>query len=139
MSQVDNNEARLEVECRRCDRHDDRAHPSRVRHLRSGRIGTGGDLLASPQGAGTACSSGSPCSLSQLISKVQAGDIGIVNAGTYTGNINISAKSGTAAEPITLRAQNFAVTCTDPVNDPDGCQVANTASRSFLKSDLALL
>ena len=89
-------------------------------------------FFASPQGAGTACSSGSPCSLSQLISKVQAGDIGIVNAGTYTGNINISAKSGTAAEPITLRAQNFAVTCTDPVNDPDGCQVANTASRSFL-------
>ena len=95
-------------------------------------------FFASPQGAGTACSSGSPCSLSQLISKVQAGDIGIVNAGTYTGNINIIAKSGTAAEPITLRAQNFAVTCTDPVNDPDGCQVANTASRSFLNLILRL-
>ena len=89
-------------------------------------------FFASREGAGTACSSSSPCSLSQLISKVQAGDIGIVNAGTYTGDITTKDKSGTAAEPITLRAQNFAVTCTDPVNDPDGCQVANTASRSFL-------
>ena len=86
-------------------------------------------------GGGNTCTSGSPCTLSGLITKLAAGDTGIVRAGTY-GGILISGKNGTASSRITLRGENPAVSCPDPVNDPDGCVVANTSSRSVINASI---
>jgi hypothetical protein len=94
---------------------------------------------ASPGGSGTACTEISPCSLDELLeNRLVAGDIGIVNPGTYSGSTITVGNSGTAGNPITLRAENFAVECTDPVNDPDGCAIANIGSRSFVNRRIEL-
>ena len=90
---------------------------------------------ASTGGSGTTCSNASPCSLSGLIDKLTAGDTGIVKPGTYSTSVTISGKSGTAANPIRLRAETFAVNCPDPTNDPDGCTI-NTSNRSILNFHL---
>jgi len=93
-------------------------------------------FYTSPTGSGTACSEASPCSVSQLLSTLNAGDTGIFKAGTYSNaahRITISGKSGTPGNPITLRAENYAVSCADPTNDPDGCAIS-TSNRSVLSS-----
>jgi hypothetical protein len=85
---------------------------------------------ASTSGSGTACSQASPCSLSTLLSTVTAGDTGILNPGSYSLSTTITGPSGTVANPITIKALNYAVVCSDPTNDPDGCEI-NTTSRSI--------
>jgi hypothetical protein len=94
-------------------------------------------FYASTTGSGSACSQASPCTLTTLIATLAAGDIGIVTAGTYSGVVAINNKSGTESQPITLRAENLAVQCADPTNDPDGC-VVNTANRSILSNGMRI-
>lgn len=60
-----------------------------------------------------------------------AGDTCVVGPGTYISPIVINNKGGTAAAPITLRAQTPAVSCHEPTDGPDGCTV-NTSSRTIL-------
>jgi hypothetical protein len=92
---------------------------------------------ASPSGSGTACSQASPCALTELVTnRLAAGDIGIVNPGTYSEPVTASA-NGTSGNRITLKAVNYAVNCADPMNDPDGCTI-NTNGRSILNSDLII-
>jgi hypothetical protein len=84
---------------------------------------------AAPTGTGTTCSDAVPCLLSSLITKLAAGDTGILKPGTYTGTITIS-KSGASGSPITLQAQNKAVHC--PAGD-DSCYVS-TSNRSLISA-----
>ncbi len=52
------------------------------------------NYYAHPQGSGTACTLASPCSLSTLNGKLQAGDTGYLRGGNYTQQIN-PANNGT--------------------------------------------
>ena len=84
---------------------------------------------------GTDCTSASPCTLQGLIDKLEEGDVGIVRAGTYKRQRRDHGQEwARAAEDrrITLRAENPAVECPDPTDNPDGCVVANTTTRSIL-------
>lgn len=64
-------------------------------------------IFASSTGSGTACTSGSPCTVAQALTNAVAGDIVELANGTYTGSSGMvappSGKSGTAASPITVR------------------------------------
>jgi parallel beta-helix repeat protein len=66
-------------------------------------------LNVSATGSGTACSSATPCALSQALSQVRAGDEVLLGGGTYfQGGLSVSA-SGTAAAPIVIRGSGAAV------------------------------
>jgi hypothetical protein len=70
------------------------------------------------------------------VNAMSAGDTCIVKPGTYgtaAARVTIQNKSGTVNNRITLRAENPAVSCPDPVNDPDGCTI-NANNRTILNS-----
>ena len=58
-------------------------------------------LYAAPTGAGSACSSASPCSVANAVAAAGAGDSVILLAGSY-GDVTIRGGGGTAAAPITV-------------------------------------
>ena len=65
---------------------------------------------AAPNGSGSTCSESSPCNVGTwLSSKAQPGGVLCMKDGVYRGDsqmLQFSAKSGTASNPITVRAQN---------------------------------
>jgi hypothetical protein len=64
---------------------------------------------ASPSGSGTTCSSASPCALNYTINtRAVAGDAVLLKDGIYTGTnyMIVPTKSGTAGNPITIKAEN---------------------------------
>ena len=64
-----------------------------------------GTRFASPSGSGSACSIGSPCTLSTAISGARAGDVVFLRAGTYALHDAFRVRaSGTASEPITIES-----------------------------------
>ena len=65
----------------------------------------GATRYSSPGGSGTACSSGSPCSVSEGLDQTNAGDTLIFKDGTYNQDL-WTVRSGTSANPITLQAEN---------------------------------
>jgi hypothetical protein len=84
-------------------------------------VGTRIETLAAtkyavPGGTGMACSTGSPCSLATMVTQLTPGDTGLLKNGTYSGTgtvlrldatpITGNVVNGTAAETITLRAEN---------------------------------
>jgi hypothetical protein len=71
-------------------------------------------LYASASGSGTTCSTGSPCSVNQLVAGTSGNtlgpdDIGILANGTYTGVngmiVPASGRAGSSGHPITLQAE----------------------------------
>ncbi|MBN1880303.1 right-handed parallel beta-helix repeat-containing protein [bacterium] len=61
-------------------------------------------FFASPSGSGTACTEGSPCSLTEALNQAQPGDEVVLLDGVYyTGGIT-PPRSGTTGAPIAIRA-----------------------------------
>lgn len=66
-------------------------------------------LNVTPTGSGSACSTATPCALSQALSQARAGDEVLLGAGTYyQGGFTVSA-SGTATAPIVIRGAASAI------------------------------
>ncbi len=65
-------------------------------------------LYASPTGSGTTCSQGSPCLVASAWASLDPGETLCLNDGTYTGanSMIVPTVSGTAGNPITIRALN---------------------------------
>ncbi|MEW6364206.1 MAG: BACON domain-containing carbohydrate-binding protein [Acidobacteriota bacterium] len=58
----------------------------------------------SPTGSGTTCSAGSPCSLTEGLSRAQAGDAVVLRGGTYYEGEFSLPRSGSAGAPIVIRS-----------------------------------
>jgi hypothetical protein len=58
-----------------------------------------------PAGSGTACTPAAPCALDTGLSQAQAGDEVVLLDGTYDSGFTLS-RSGTASQPIVIRAQH---------------------------------
>jgi hypothetical protein len=61
---------------------------------------------AGPAGAGSTCSSPSPCTITEGISQSQAGDTLLLKDGTYTNGQIITVRAGTISSRITIAAEN---------------------------------
>ena len=65
---------------------------------------------AGPSGTGSACTTGSPCTVATLLSTLAADQTGCLKDGTYTGASAMIAPSsgagGSSGHPITVRAEN---------------------------------
>ena len=80
----------------------------------------------SPGGVGTACTLGSPCSLTEGLSHAQAGDAVILRGGVYTqGNISLP-QSGAPGAPIVIRGHDGETAILDGA-DPDSDTFSWTA------------
>lgn len=71
------------------------------------------DRYASPAGAGTTCSTGTPCSLNTALSQAVAGEHVILKNGTYQSTLN-TIRSGAPGNPIVIRAENAQQAIVEP-------------------------
>jgi hypothetical protein len=74
---------------------------------------------AAANGSGTACSSGTPCTIPQFVNNAVAGQVLCLTQGTYTGSNLLSLpgnRHGTSGNPITVCARN-GTQCATEAND----------------------
>ncbi len=83
---------------------------------------------SSPVGSGTACTRTRPCSLTNGLIKLKAGDTLYLNIGTYKSSIN-SVPSGTEGNPVTIKALNDGQTIIDGQSARTPCSIDGTAGR----------
>ena len=95
-------------------------------------LASAASYYVSPSGGGSTCSSASPCSLNEGLSKAGVGDEVVLKDGTYGQLVRVS-RDGISGSPITIRAENRRQAIIKaPNSTSDGAVIFNLQNRSWI-------